>query len=111
MMMKRIAYVLGGSAVAIAATTSAWAGTAYQGSDYSYVDNGNRNATICDREADARTAYVSGTSIAGNGFRVNDQDGSSGSCWYVTIDSGVRNHVTCEDINNYPDACGSRSYH
>ena len=111
MRQKRIRYALAAAALAVAASSPAWAGTAYEGSDYSYVDNGNRNAVICDREADGRTAYTSGVSVAGNGFRVNDQDGSSGYCWYKTIDSGVRNHVTCEDINNYPDACGPRSYH
>jgi hypothetical protein len=111
MRAKRIGIALAGAALAVTASSPAWAGTVYQGSDYSYVTNSNRNATICDKEADARTAYTSGASIAGYGFRVNDQDGSSGYCWYKTIDSGVANHITCEDINNWPDACGSRSYH
>jgi len=111
MRAKRIGYALAAAALVMTATSPAWAGTAYGGSDYSYVDNNNRNAVICDREADARTAYVSGRSLAGNGFRINDQDGSAGYCWYRTIDSGVANHITCEDINNWPDACGSRSYH
>lgn len=110
-MIKRFAYVAVGAAYALGVVAPAFAGTAYQGSDYSYVDNGNRNATVCDQEADARTAYTSGTTIAGNSFRVNDQDGSSGYCWYQTQQSGVSNHRTCEDINNQPDACGTRSYH
>jgi len=111
MRAKMIVSALAGAALALTAISLAWAGTAYQGADFSYVDNNNRNAVICDQEADGRTAYTSGSSLAGNGFRVNDQDGSSGYCWFKTIDSGVANHITCEDINNWPDACGARSYH
>lgn len=111
MRAKRIGYALAAAALVMTATSPAWAGRAYGASDYSYVDNNNRNVVICDREADGRTAYVSGRSRAGNFFRVNDQDGSSGRCWYRTIDSGVRYHITCEDINNARDACGSRSDH
>ena len=140
MIMKKFIYASAGALLAATATSPAWAGTVYQESDYSYVTNTNTRPTICDREADARTAYSNGTSIAGNSntntrptvcdkeadartaysngtsiagnsFRVNDQDGSSGSCWYVTISSGVRNHRTCEDINNWPDACSGYSNH
>jgi len=103
---------LGVAAVLVAAGAGpAWAGTVFQGNDYSYVDNGNRNAVICDQEADGRTAYVKGVTLAGNSFRVDDLDGSSGSCWYQTYQSGVAWHETCEDINNAPDDCGNRSYH
>jgi hypothetical protein len=111
MTIRKITYAFAGMLLALTATSPAWAGTAYQGSDYSYVTNSNTRPTICDKEADGRTAYTSGVSIAGNGFRVNDMDGSSGYCWYTTVGSGVANHRTCEDINNWPDACGSRSYH
>jgi hypothetical protein len=111
MIIKKFIYASAGALLAATATSPAWAGTVYQGSDYSYVTTSNTRPTICDKEADARTAYVSGVSIGGNSFRVNDQDGSSGSCWYRTISSGVANHRTCEDINNWPDACGDRSYH
>ena len=111
MIMKKFIYASAGALLAATATSPAWAGTVYQESDYSYVTNTNTRPTVCDKEADARTAYSNGTSIAGNSFRVNDQDGSSGSCWYVTISSGVRNHRTCEDINNWPDACSGYSNH
>ena len=86
----------------------ATAGTIYQGGDYSYTTSGHKRPVICDMEADARTAYVlweaGNYNISG---RVNDMDGSSGSCWMTTYDiaTNVMFHKTCEDINNWPDAC------
>lgn len=87
------------------------AGTVDAGADYSYVSGDNTQPTICDQEADGNTAYAKGSSIAGNSFRVNDLDGSSGSCWYETWESGVSWHQTCEDRNNAFDHCGDTSYH
>lgn len=45
--------------------------------------------------------------------RVNDMDGSSGSCWMTTYDiaTNVMFHKTCEDINNWPDACSKWHNH
>ena len=116
MRAKVTAAVFALSALSMAAASPAWGASRTQelpNGDYGYVDNNNRNLVICDREADARTAYSQAYSLAGNYFRVNDQDGSSGSCWYITIGSGVSRHTTCEDINNWPDNCSDQgwSYH
>lgn len=102
-----------GSLWSFAAVGGAVAGTVYQGSDYSYTTSSNRKAVVCDREADARTAYVKGEYGSGTNYRINDQDGSSGSCWQNASDipSGIEWHQTCEDINNAPDACGNRDDH
>lgn len=94
----------------LTSSTPVWASRSTQGADYSYVPD-NTKPTICDQEADANTAYVKGYSIAGNSFRVEDQDGSSGYCWYQTYPSGVAWHQTMEDINNAPDYEGNISYH
>lgn len=111
MRARKIAYACMGAAIAVIMSSPASATVVYSGNDYSYTTNSNTRPTICDREADARTAYVKGVSIAGNSFRMEDRDGSSGSCWYTQLNSGVSWHNTCEDVNNWPDACGNRSYH
>ena len=91
----------------------AFGATIKQGSDYSYSTSSNRKAVICDQEADARTAYVKYEAGDLNQGRINDQDGSSGSCWQNANDvpSSIRYHRTCEDINNRPDACSKWDQH
>lgn len=113
---KMIAALFALSALLFVAGSPAWGASRTQelpGGDYGYVDTNNTHLVICDREADARTAYSKAYSIAGNYFRVNDQDGSSGSCWFKVVSSGVGQHTTCEDINNWPDDCSDQgwSYH
>jgi hypothetical protein len=91
---------------------AAYAGTAYQGADYSYSTDSNRRAVVCDKEADGRTAYVHYSTWESTSTirRVNDLDGSSGYCWQgPQYASGIYKHRTCEDINNAPDACSEYS--
>lgn len=110
------------SPVVVLAAPVAWAmmmgGVAFgatiaEGLDYSYSTSSNRKAVICDKEADARTAYVQYEAGDLKQGRINDQDGSSGYCWQNTNDvpSSIRFHKTCEDINNWPDACSKWDQH
>lgn len=100
-------------AVITAVSSSAFAGTVYQGSDRSYTTDVNRKAVVCDGEADARTAYVQYNAGSGASGRINDQDGSAGSCWLNSnqVPSAIQRHKTCEDINNRPDACSGWHNH
>lgn len=93
--------------------SAAFAGTIYQGADYSYSTSSNRRAVICDKEADGRTAYVVYEWGNLKQHRINDMDGSSGSCWWNATEekTSVMEHKTCEDINNWPDACSKWSSH
>jgi hypothetical protein len=99
--------------LAVALAGNAFAGTAWQGDDYSYGASYNQRCVICDGEADGNTAYVAFQSYEGNWYRVEDLDGSSGSCWWNSnpVASGVYRHRTCEDRNNWPDPCSEHSYH
>jgi len=101
------------SALFLAVSGPAWGGSRTQelpNGDDGYVDTNNTHLTICDREADGNTAYSKAYSIAGNFFRVYDQDGSSGSCWFTPVPSRVSSHNTCEDINNWPDDCSDQGW-
>ena len=93
----------------VASASGAFGATNYQGSDRSFSVNNNHNVTVCDMEADGRTAYAQLYSFAGNYDRVNDLSGSNGcpGGGYTSgyKPSGISSHITCENINNWPDAC------
>lgn len=99
--------------MAASGASTANAGWAYQGSDKSTSVDSNFKAQVCDQEADSRTAYVSYQRGDYGSGRINDADGSSGSCYENAYrqPSGIRSHKTCEDINNAPDACGDSHKH
>jgi hypothetical protein len=111
---KTVALALLASGVwPLAAIATAAASTEYQGSDYSYTIGSNSRAFVCDRESDGRTAYVKGETGNGTNYRFNDLDGSFNSCWghRDPQSSKIQWHQTCEDINNWPDACGTKDIH
>lgn len=90
----------------------AFGATVWQGNDRSYGSDSNHRVTICDGEADGRTAYSDYQTFAGNWFRVSDLNGSGNSCYPSDYrPSGISRHNTCENINNWPDACSGYSWH
>jgi len=112
MRIHRLLFVLPAVAI-LAVGGSAFASNAYQGSDRSYVFDTNHKAGACDNESDGRAVFVSYTNGRYELERVFDRSGNDGVCYVNTyqVSTGILDHQTCEQINNWPDACGSVSKH
>ena len=76
--------------------------TDYDGYDYSYGYNSNRNVGVCDREADSYSAYADHQSYNGTWDRT--YDGYGGTCaGSAYFPSGIYRHGTSEDRPWAPD--------
>jgi len=99
--------MFGGAAAAVAATS-------YEGSDYSYDEyhlTSGSDMVTCDRESDGRHVYAEYQIGTGERSSVTDGNGANNSCALRgRYASGIIEHRTCEAIDFYPDACGSRVY-
>lgn len=83
-------------ASALLVAPSAEAGTVWYGNNKGWTSSSNTRLWINDGEADGDTAYSKGRAGNGSSVRVNDLDGSSGSSWYITVNTAVERHATCE---------------
>lgn len=91
---------------------AAQAAEVYQGNDVSYGKDANTKLVVCDREADDRGVHADGYSFAGNYVRVDDLDGAGGYCYQSnSLSSGLMQHRTVEELNNWPDSKSNWSYH
>ena len=103
---------IGVSIWVVAVAGAAQAAEVYQGDDYSYGKDANLKLVVCDREADGRGVHADGISFSGSSVRVDDLDGAGGFCYQTNnISSGLGQHRTVEEINNWPDAKSGWSYH
>lgn len=75
-----------------------------------WTSNSHTRLLINDGEADGDTAYSKGRAGNGSSVRVNDLDGSGNSAWYITVNTAVQRHATCENWNNRPDPCSGWVY-
>lgn len=98
--------------LALVVPSTAGALTSWHGSDYAWDYNSETAMAVCDAEVDGNTAYtkfvVNGS---GSTLRLDDPDEDGWDCGYSTgWSNGIYSHQVCEDINNWPDDCGSKVY-
>lgn len=100
------------AALALSAPIAASALSSYHDDDWAFDYNNRTAMFVCDQEVDGNTAYtkfvVNGSSST---LRLDDPDEDGPSCG----DSGgwtnqIYSHQVCEDLNNWPDSCGSKVY-
>ncbi|QIK74891.1 hypothetical protein [Nocardioides piscis] len=83
------------------------------GDDVSYGVDGGTRVQVCDREADGYGVHADAESWSGGTYRVDDQDGSGGSCSNTAYMGSVKRHRTVEERPAWyePDSKGDWSNH
>lgn len=104
--------MVGGAAAAAFVVVPGLAGAAksYQGDDYSYDFNSYHQIASCDMESDNHGVHSDAKLSNGQtiGRASVDSDGANnGSCGSSANLGIIIQHRTCEEINFWPDNCGS----
>ncbi|MGH3499641.1 MAG: hypothetical protein ACRDQA_01875 [Nocardioidaceae bacterium] len=109
---KRVLAVIPVALWGLALTGTAHASKVYQGNDVSGGTNANRQCYVCDREGDGHGVHADLYSFANNKYRVDDKNGHNSPCYKsARLGSGLMQHRTVEEINNWPDKKSRWSYH